>query len=88
MVTKDKLLKEINTPYKNKEKIEKLLLKLLKSPSSWTTIGMNKKLWMRNAVFIGRVSTWPKNWAFSKKEGRKKQFWPALFSGLGAQAMS
>jgi len=34
MVTKDKLLKEINTPYKNKEKIEKLLLKLLKSPSS------------------------------------------------------
>jgi hypothetical protein len=34
MVTKEKLQKDKNIPYKNKEKIEKLLLKFLESPSS------------------------------------------------------
>jgi len=56
MVTKEKIQKD------KKNTLEKIweditLPCLLESPSSWTATILNEKLWMRNAVFIGKFST-------------------------------
>jgi hypothetical protein len=75
MVTKDKIQKDKNIPYKDKENIE-LPMKLLESPSSWTALVLNEKLWMRKALFIGKISTWLglKSWAFRGEKVTKCDF--------------